>query len=415
MSSRRKKGGRWNQHCAAKLVIEGKVGCSDEQQQNSDDEFFSCVTSEIDDSPISSFDYEECSSRVSLGALESEPVYYLCDHKVALADANDLLKHAHDHSDDLTSYIDLINQLKSHMDTASGILRLRPDFEKELGTETSRGMLLLLAVTAFDAGLLEDAKMASKSLVHLYPDFKLSERVFTRIHQEDRLKQNTRNDSPVLKSCLKSKPSPPHDKTVTFSRTKQVRMFEKECESNHIDYVESEELPDDLIDPSLPKRSNTGWVPPSLRRKKLAEQNASTSQGEDVIKSTEIIENSTASGIRKMFSFMAPSNSLERVSSDASTIEPFVCIFEAALDGNTAMVIEAIESGSHSANDQNSAGRTALMLAAAEGNQEVLVTLVEKYHANIELKDKQGKTAIMLAAGVGRMDIVRLLREYSRA
>ena len=416
MNSRkeRRKRGRGDQRCVVLRDVR------EEEVDSSEDEFFSCVTSEAGES-VTYFSSEEdfsCSCNGSILTPELQPLYFVGDPKAVMEDANALLKFAHSHPDDRMGYIESINQLKLHMDSSSGILRVRSDFERALGVDTCRGMLTLLAVTSFNMGLLEDADMASRSLVHLYPDFDLGQRIFKCIHEEASTQDTIPNISPVLKSCLKAKPSPSPGKKVSFSRTKSVRMFEKEEISKHFDYIETEELPDDHDQSPVKKKISSGWVPPSVRRKRLAEeQKAAMCHEEDTIETSCNPNGYISSGIKELTNYQGSLKCLERVpsdTSDASSIEPRVSIFEAAFDGNCDKVVECIESGCYSVNDKDADGKTALMIAAVHGNHEVLTTLMERYHANADMRDRNGKTATMLAAADGRMDILKLLREYSQ-
>lgn len=419
MSSRKGRGrrGRGDQNC---VVLDGSP--AEEGIFDSDDEFFSCATSETCES-VEYFSSEEdlnCLYNSPVVTPEPQGIYFVGDPKAALEDAKGLLRHAHDHPDDRTGYMDCISQLKLHMDNSSGILRVRSDFERALGTDTCRGMLTLLAVTAFNVGLLEDADMASRSLVHLYPNYELGHRIFKSIHEEAPENISTPDISPVLKSCLKSKPSPSPGKRVTFSRTKSVRMFEKENNSEHYDYVEAEDRPCTHQESPVQKKvSSGGWVPPSVRRKRLAEeQNVSPSSENDTIETAQNPDKSIFSTIKKFIDYTGSLKTLERVpsdASDASSVEPIGGLFDAAFDGNCEMVVECIESGCYSVNDKDLGGKTALMIAASNGNEEILRTLVEKYHADILKRDADGKTATMLAAAAGHMDIVRMLGEYLQA
>ncbi len=81
--------------------------------------------------------------------------------------------------------------------------------------------------------------------------------------------------------------------------------------------------------------------------------------------------------------------------------------FEAALNGDTTLVINAIESGVR-VNQKDSEGRTALMYASYNGHN-VLVGWLIKKGADVNVRDRYGRTALMMAASGPFSETVSLL------
>lgn len=410
---RRELGGRYLGGVSTCQLSDGTREC--QGMDESDDEFFSCITSEIDSSDMStsSSDPSECSFEASRGSsVDHSQTDAMREHFAALACGRDLLTHAHNHPDDTKGCIERINKLKMYTTTSAGLVRV----QHGIGTELSIGILTLLAVVQWSVGEIKDAKLASYSLAKLYPNYDMGKKIFEKMHHHQCTGSNqTSNTSRVHKSCLKSSASTSPSKKVTFSDINHVRMFAQDSKTKHVDYMEpyGPSRDDENIQPVTSQSPRTGsWVPPSVRRKKWAEQEKSPlNQVTDTIKSGHHMGNDNG---KEELGDCAPPRNHENVLADAAPVEPKVTLFQAALQGKCELVMESIKFGPYKINDKDSNGQTALMIAAAEGNKDVLTMLVEKYHADLNIKDIQGKTALMLAASVGRMDIVRILKTYAQ-
>lgn len=86
---------------------------------------------------------------------------------------------------------------------------------------------------------------------------------------------------------------------------------------------------------------------------------------------------------------------------------PSVSIQEAALTGQTDMVIKHIESGTD-VNSKDNEGRTALMYAAYNGHAEIMRALIRR-GADVNIQDNYGRTALMMAASGPFPQAVQLL------
>lgn len=83
--------------------------------------------------------------------------------------------------------------------------------------------------------------------------------------------------------------------------------------------------------------------------------------------------------------------------------------FEAALNGDTALVMSVIKSGI-SVNQKDPEGRTALMYASYNGHNELVSMLIKK-GADVNIRDKYGRTALMMAASGPFSETVKILLE----